>query len=112
MNEKHTPGPWRTGEPFAAFDGGTVRFHISQADGAPYTPDYSDVAQLVAETTPGEKLEIQRANAHLIAAAPDMFAALCDVVAVMERDLAGLAVISPELAAARAAIAKATGSAS
>ena len=66
---KHTPGPWYTGEPFAAFEGGTLRFHISQADGAQYTPHYSDVAHLVAETVSGELLEIQRANARLIAAA-------------------------------------------
>lgn len=49
------------------------------------------------------------AEARLMAAAPQMLAALRDVVAVMERDLAGLEVVQPELTAARAAIARATG---
>lgn len=50
-------------------------------------------------------------DARQMAAAPHMLAALRDVVAVMERDLAGLAVIRPELTAARSAIARATGAA-
>lgn len=105
MNKaSHTPGPWYTGEPFAAFEGGTLRFHISQADGAPYTPHYSDVAHLVAETVPSELLEIQRANAHLIAAAPTMLEALIDVRRALE-----LANFTGELAVVDAAIAKALG---
>ncbi len=76
MTTKHTPGPWCTGEPFETFPGAGLRFHISQAEGAPYTPHYSDVAQFVAETISSERLAIQRANANLIAAAPSMLAAL------------------------------------
>jgi hypothetical protein len=76
MTTKHTPGPWCTGEPFETFPGAGLRFHISQAEGAPYTPHYSDVAQCVAETISSEILAIQRANANLIAAAPSMLAAL------------------------------------
>ena len=49
------------------------------------------------------------ANARLIAAAPDLLEALKDCVAVMDRELAGLKAIQPELSSARAAIAKATG---
>ncbi len=74
MTTKHTPGPWCTGEPFETFPGAGLRFHISQAEGAPYTPHYSDVAQFVAETISSEKLAIQQANARLIAAAPAMYA--------------------------------------
>ena len=49
------------------------------------------------------------ANARLIAAAPELLDALEDCVAVMDRELAGLKAIQPELSSARAAIAKATG---
>lgn len=100
---KHTPGPWYTGEPFAAFEGGTLRFHISQADGAPYTPHYSDVAHLVAETVCGERLEIQRANARLIAAAPELLSALQMIVQLNPAMPMGV------IEDAEAAIAKATG---
>jgi hypothetical protein len=52
---------------------------VFQAEGAPYTPDYSDVATLIAETVSGELAQIQEANARLIAAAPELLAILLDV---------------------------------
>lgn len=70
---KHTPGPWTFGE---GQQWGDTRFYISQQDGAPYTPDYSDVATLIAETISGERVAIQQANARLIAAAPTLLMAL------------------------------------
>lgn len=84
MTTKHTPGPWYAGEPFEIFPGAGLRFHISQAEGAPYTPHYSDVAQFVAETISSEKLAIQQANARLIAAAPELLAALEDCQTALE----------------------------
>ncbi|MFG5780241.1 hypothetical protein ACFIQF_24590 [Comamonas sp. J-3] len=61
---KPTPGPWQFGE-FELYPGAGLRFNISQAEGAEYTPHYSDVAN----TIPGEKRSIQEANARLIAEA-------------------------------------------
>lgn len=115
MTTKYTPGPWYTGEPFAAFEGGTLRFHISQADGAPYTPHYSDVAHLVAETVAGERIEIQRANANLIAAAPELLEALQEIMKAHDSDEASggemwyAEVLSPAIEKHRGLIAKATG---
>ncbi|MFC4923622.1 hypothetical protein [Delftia deserti] len=99
MQDKHTPGPWEA-------TGNFVRSPMHQPEGLPRGVQ-------IVECRDGYFLphtEEAKANARLIAAAPDMLAALRDVVAVMERDLAGLVVIRPELTAARAAIAKATGS--
>ncbi|MFP3652258.1 hypothetical protein [Burkholderia sp. SIMBA_052] len=45
---------------------------MSQQDGAPYTPNYSDVATLIAETVSGDLVRVQEANARLIAAAPEL----------------------------------------
>lgn len=96
----HTPGPW-------TFNGsreyGEVRFYISQADGAPYTPHYSDVATLIAETVNDERKSIQKANARLIAAAPEMLEVLIEVIET------GFNVAdTPTLKRVRAVIAKAT----
>lgn len=76
---KHTPGPWT----FSRSDQfGDARFYVAQADGAPYTPHYSDVATLIAETVPSERVSIQEANARLIAAAPELLEALKDLMAM------------------------------
>ncbi|MXF49648.1 hypothetical protein GR294_24460 [Raoultella sp. Lac2] len=63
---KGTPGPWRFDEQ-EALSGGPV-FYIAQDDNAKYTPNYSDVSQ----TCSGEIKHIQKANAQLIAAAPNL----------------------------------------
>lgn len=65
-----TPGPWRFDEQ-TTLSGGQV-FYIAQDDNAKYTPNYSDVSQ----TCSGELKHIQKANAQLIAAAPDLLEAL------------------------------------
>jgi hypothetical protein len=115
MTTNHTPGPWQAGEPFESFPGAELRFHISQAEGAPYTQHYSDVANLLAETIPGEKLDIQRANANLIAAAPELLEALQDLADdIADRFDMDSPSTNPGIKhcieAARAAIAKARGS--
>ena len=109
MNAKHTPvwtpGPWRV-------SGGR---YIKQD----YTEiGLSDDAGMMIASIPGgetsgpffvENRAECDANARLIAAAPELLEALEDCVAVMDRELAGLKAIQPELSSARAAIAKATG---
>jgi|GEM_PF-2761778 len=112
MTTKFTPGPWYTGEPFETFPGAGLRFHISQAEGAPYTPHYSDVAQFVAETISSEKLAIQKANAQLIAAAPELLSALQLLLhEVDESAIAGATDYGwpAAISKSRAAIAKAIG---
>jgi len=106
---KHTPGPWTYSR---SEQRGHWRFYVAQADGARYTPHYSDVATLIAETVSDERRSIQEANARLIAAAPDLLEALKDVCT----QLLGWGVSTdPEhpdrvaLRNAESAIAKATG---
>jgi hypothetical protein len=73
MEARFTPGPWT----FSTNDQwGDKRFYVAQQEGAPYTPNYSDVATLIAETVSVERVAIQEANAHLIAAAPELLEAL------------------------------------
>jgi hypothetical protein len=107
MNTQHTPGPWTFTR---REDYRNVSFYVAQQDDAPYTPDYSDVATLIAETARSEREIIQEANARLIAAAPDLLAAL----QVVLRDYTavhdiGDVEMQPALYQARAAITKATG---
>ncbi|MHB9328078.1 hypothetical protein ACP3S7_11080 [Phytobacter ursingii] len=102
MKFEGTPGPWRFDEQ-TTLSGGPV-FYIAQDDNAKYTPNYSDVSQ----TCSGELKHIQKANAQLIAAAPDLLEALQEVtgslgVMVMDADSC------TEILKARAAISKALG---
>lgn len=74
---KHTPGPWT----YSRWDEhGYTKFYVSQQEGAPYTPEYSNVAGLISETVSGERVAIQEANACLIAAAPELLEALMQVL--------------------------------
>ena len=95
MSAGITPGAWFTSRPY-----GTIYIEARLRDG---------VVQEIAACGPTEEPSQQQANARLIAAAPELLAALADCVAVMQKDLNGLAVIQPELRGALAAIAKATG---
>ena len=94
---KGTPGPWRFDEQ-TTLSGGQV-FYIAQDDNAKYTPNYSDVSQ----TCSGELKHIQKANAQLIAAAPDLLEALQKLVGINGNRS------EPEYVQARAAINKALG---
>jgi hypothetical protein len=68
MGGKHTPGPWRTG----ADEGGFERCYSGPAI---YSPQY-----MVAEVLAGP-IDRGEANARLIAAAPDLLAALKNLTA-------------------------------
>lgn len=92
----HTPGPWSYSK---STDGWSYTINIHQAENAEYTPDWSDVAFC---TCKGERQGIQEANARLIAAAPDLLAALELIMESYDLNL-------DEINAARAAIAKARG---
>lgn len=69
METKHTPGPWYYSK---VEELGSTHFYIAQQEGAPYTPNYSDVS---FSTCSGEYVDIQEANARLIAAAPELLEA-------------------------------------
>ena len=98
----HTPGPWYYAE--WQHSGGT-KFYIAQQDGAPYTENFSDTAEVICDTVSGEKYDLQKANATLIAAAPDLLEALQALVQYAEDCDDDSQVVDR----ARDAIAKATG---
>lgn len=97
-----TPGPWRFDEN-TTFSGEVI-FYISQDEDAQHTPNYSDVSQ----TCCGEIRDIQKANAQLIAEAPNLLKALMDSLPIwetMKLDVSEAAVLLD----CRSAIAKALG---
>ena len=100
---KWTPGPWNIGS--SDLPVSRMSIHCKgHKDSC-----HSTVALMVSRGVIGISHDEEFANARLIAAAPDLLKALEDCVAVMDRELAGLKAIQPELSSARAAIAKATG---
>ena len=115
MNAKHTPGPWMAVN--SSSNGWEIRGLLGsdpvRRNMVEFT--YASDKPVLLFVEPwhqfpnAEWSAMQGANANLIAAAPDLLKALEDCVAVMDRELAGLKAIQPELSSARAAIAKATG---
>lgn len=102
---KHTPGPWFIEDPFGDY--------LSVAIGGPEAYDWRFVAHVHTDLEKGPKVRPigktqMEANAHLIAAAPDMLAALKGA----EEWLKGFASAEPYLGVIQEAIAKAEGSAS
>ena len=90
---KFTPGPWR----------------YDRTNGSPTTGEH-----MIAGAKPGYLAEVRdcgsgdvRANTHLIAAAPDLYAALDGLLGLLD---AG-SLYEPQAYAARAALAKARGQA-
>jgi hypothetical protein len=115
---KHTPGPWDVGREVAS-RGSLVYIQILPRDGnrEPVSSvsvyQYDAKGQVVGErdrsghvapTVPNDET---RANAHLIAAAPELLDACRQFVAAHEAD--DKAELANALASARAAIAKAEG---
>lgn len=92
--QQHTPGPWA----YIVPDGHVVR----------HPQIYSDFGPVANATWLGEnKLDQLKANARLIAAAPDLLEALGEIVSAADGD--GWSQLDADLRKARAAIAKATG---
>ncbi len=95
MTAKHTPGPWTRNRAINTVDMG--RYSVICPFGADSKKHVSEI----------------EANMRIIAAAPDLLAALenaCNVMAaIVTGDLDGLSPNSPALIESRAAIAKARG---
>ena len=104
MQNKHTPGPWASNRSVFS-SSATTEIHIGNP---------SHTCAVVYIDNLGKHKEEQEANARLIAAAPDMLAALSAYVAAInglsrqQVEECPFAVIDC-VHAARAAIAKATG---
>ena len=90
MKNEHTPGPWTTGRAINSVD----------------TGKYSWICPFGASSK--KQVEEITANAKLIAAAPDLLAALDDMVKLIG-PYAGQGRMDEEICKARAAIAKARG---
>lgn len=107
---KHTPGPWQV---MNDYYGATVV--LANVDGETFPDGTSTFSyDFVCDTFPDDagqvEREVAKANATLIAAAPDMAAALADMLRIIEavRLSAGLGAKQMErVAKARAALAKA-----
>lgn len=100
MEAKHTPGPWEA-------VGNLVRSPMHQPEGLP-------TGVQVAECRDGYFLphtEEAKANARLIAAAPELLGALEGLCSLAELRPGHLQDYKAAVAAARSAIAKATGGA-
>lgn len=69
MTEEHTPGPWRSGIP------GNFTVYGPDGRGALSGP--------VADALPTKTINMRRANANLMSAAPDLFEALIQAVKII-----------------------------
>lgn len=105
---EHTPGPWFAvserlyqGKHHVAGRGPVVK-----ASGRPRT-----IAEVYRATTQDGREKEAEANARLIAAAPELYEALQDCVALLSGEVSGAAQVNSILRESRAAIAKVEGAA-
>ena len=101
MSAKHTPGPWAA-RAFPAYGYGIT------AEDSPQARESFAVVHF-ADTSRGRTAERARGDALLIAAAPDLLAALLDIVAIDDGDISALWPYCDLFDNARDAIAKAVG---
>jgi hypothetical protein len=102
-----TPGPWEVFFPTDDPDAGAVRPGIDAVDGPTLILWGTDED---GEGVYGETPEQAKANAYLIAAAPDLLAALKDVLRIARAASIGITGNAKRIAAAEAAITKAESS--
>lgn len=112
MSDAFTPGPWAHTKSVC---GGDVCFDIHQVEiDGKWVPG-SDIAYTTLfRTYVAEHLDVQKANARLIAAAPELLEELNNCFELLDTCFSGAQVdscIGVAITKARAAIAKATGSA-
>lgn len=104
---QHTPGPWSVEDPMdhelMILESGKEAYEWRTIAGCPWPTERGDISRRQVE-----------ANAHLMAAAPDMLAALqgvMDILGSAESNASGNPewdYVAPRVAAARAAVALAT----
>ena len=94
----HAPGPWK-------FDRNGIGIPTIRAVNPRSGPSFDDIAKVAGLGNANEKEQL--ANAHLIAAAPDMLAALKCVIACLSQNRTYPADIAYAKKVARAAIVKA-----
>ena len=99
MSTQHTPGPW----------GWYWRNEDGKANCGVFWQERKGMAYSVCRAPSYETQEQWEANAHLIAAAPELLEALVALMPDAEANDFGGPDTGARLAAARAAIAKATG---
>lgn len=106
MNTKHTPGPWRHDKR------GYPHPDVKAANGRNVACTWGVNNQPKTTAAAKTQMQIARANARLIAAAPELLEALIDCVsllAFLEPEVRGGYSPDGALSKARAVIAKATG---
>lgn len=102
MSTQHTPGPWHWVEDMDNCSGTMAK--LVGSDGREVC-DFGDCTQYY----PTEGTEPEQPDMDLIAAAPDLLAALRDCLEFLEKDVRS-SYSEPEKKKARSAIAKAVGS--